>query len=98
MKKYSTVPEFKAGCHCGIVFTSEVGDIKKSIVYNGDTMNTTSRIESECRTYGKEILVSETLINQTVLNENFIAEKVGAVTLRGKSGEITLWTIKEINE
>ena len=95
--EFGVTPEFKAGCHSGIVFTSEVGDLKKSIVYNGDTINTAARIESECRKLGRELLVSEELINQTDINSYFNSEKIGPISLKGKSNNITLFTIMEKN-
>ncbi len=97
LSNFGVIPEFKAGCHSGIVFTSEVGDLKKSIVYNGDTVNTTARIESECRKYEKEILVSEELLNQTDININFISQNVDTIYLKGRSSTITLYTIIENN-
>jgi len=38
LARYGVVPEFKAGLHGGPVVTAEVGDIKKDIVYSGDTV------------------------------------------------------------
>jgi adenylate cyclase len=92
---YGFIPEFKAGCHSGIVFTSEVGDLKKSIVYNGDVVNTASRIEAECRAFKMDLLVSDILIKQTNFNDNYLAEPVGEFLLRGKAENISLWTVKE---
>ncbi|HMS64275.1 MAG TPA: adenylate/guanylate cyclase domain-containing protein, partial [Ignavibacteria bacterium] len=58
LKKFDVYPEFKAGLHCGKVITGEIGDIKKDIVYHGDTVNTSSRIQYECNTHNKTLLIS----------------------------------------
>jgi adenylate cyclase len=43
--------------HCGKVVIAEIDDIKKDIVYNGDVLNTASRIQSVCNKYGERLLV-----------------------------------------
>src|SRR6185295_8019713 len=61
-EKFQLVPGFKAGFHIGPVIAGEVGDIKKAIAFHGDVVNTTSRILSECRPMGKELLLSADLL------------------------------------
>ena len=48
LSKYGRIPEFKAGLHGGEVIAAVVGDIKKELIYNGDVLNTASRIRSYC--------------------------------------------------
>ena len=45
--KYGVLPDFKAGLHVGEVISAQIGDIKREIVYNGDVLNTSARIQ-EC--------------------------------------------------
>src|SRR5678816_2045085 len=42
-KRYSHQPKFKAGIHAGEVTAGFVGQVKKELVYSGDTMNTAAR-------------------------------------------------------
>ena len=58
LRKYNFVPEFKAGANIGYITVAEVGDFKREIAYHGDTINTASRIQSVCNTYGKSFLIS----------------------------------------
>ena len=95
LKKYDVFPEFKAGVHCGSVITGEIGDIKKDIVYHGDTVNTTSRIQYECNAYGKSFLISGVLLDKLNLKERFKSESMGRIKLRGKSEELELFSIEE---
>ena len=43
MKEYGVMPFFKAAAHIGRVTIAEVGVLKRSIAFHGDTVNTTSR-------------------------------------------------------
>jgi adenylate cyclase len=44
-QKYDLLPSFKAGLHIGEATVGEIGVIKKDIVFSGDVLNTTSRIQ-----------------------------------------------------
>ena len=44
-RAYGIVPTFKAALHCGNVTTGEIGVIKKDIIFTGDVLNTTPRIQ-----------------------------------------------------
>ena len=91
--KYGVVPEFKAGIHGGKVIVTAVGKQKKEIVYHGDVLNTTSRIEGKCNELGQKILVSEDILNFVDLNQTFTVEKKGDITLRGKTDKLSLYGI-----
>jgi adenylate cyclase len=94
LRRYATMPTFKAGCHSGVVVTTEVGDLKRGIVHNGDAVNTAARIEAECRRLRKDFLVSDTLYRQTSLPDDVRAADMGEVILRGKSRALRLWSVE----
>ena len=48
LASYGNVPKFKGGAHVGSVVVTEVGKLKKELVYHGDVVNTTSRIIGKC--------------------------------------------------
>ena len=83
-------PEFKAGVHLGKVITAQIGDLKREIVYNGDVLNTTSRIQHECNKYQRDCLVSGTLMNRLKQINGFQCERMDTVTLRGKETEVEI--------
>ncbi len=91
--KYGVVPEFKAGIHGGKVIVTEIGKQKKEIVYHGDVVNTTSRIEGKCNELGQKILVSEDVLNNVDLDQEFTVEKKGNIELRGKADKLNLFGI-----
>lgn len=93
LKNFGVKPDFKAGLHFGKVISAQIGDLKREIVYNGDVLNTTARIQSECNTYQRDCLVSGTLMNRLKEMNGFKWEKIGDVTLRGKETEVELFSV-----
>jgi adenylate cyclase len=92
-EKFGLVPEFKAGFHIGKVTTGVIGIIKKDIVYTGDILNTTARIQSECNTYRAKVLISENLLTKLKTDSSYIDTKIGSLTFRGKKKIVELHRI-----
>ncbi|MGZ5190936.1 MAG: adenylate/guanylate cyclase domain-containing protein, partial [Flavisolibacter sp.] len=97
-KNFGVKPEFKAGLHFGKVISAQIGDLKREIVYNGDVLNTTSRIQNECNKYQRDCLVSGTLMNQLTGMNGFEWEKIDTVTLRGKERQIELFSVVDVDK
>jgi len=93
VERFGLVPEFKAGYHIGEVTTGEIGIIKKDIIYTGDVLNTTARIQGECNTYNVELLISDELFNKLSPGDDFQAEEIGTLQLRGKTTPTKLFSI-----
>lgn len=91
--KYGTVPTFKAGFHIGKVTTGEIGYIKKDIIFTGDVLNTTARIEGLCNTYKVDVLVSGQLISMMNPEPDIEIQSIGKNELRGRKEIIELFTI-----
>jgi class 3 adenylate cyclase len=96
LEKYGLVPEFKAGLHCGNVTIGEVGVIKKEIVFTGDVLNTTARIQELCNTYNVRLLVSKKLIDLLQIKNRYLIKAIGEITLRGKSAKDTLYSMERL--
>lgn len=94
--KYGLSPQFKAGLHCGKVTTGEIGILKKEIIFTGDVVNATARIEGLCNQYAVDILISDSLAKQLNFNPYYKAESIGKNTLRGKDGQFELFTLIQI--
>ncbi|WP_405380208.1 adenylate/guanylate cyclase domain-containing protein [Maribacter sp. LLG6340-A2] len=92
---FGIIPTFKAGLHAGTVTTGEIGALKKEIIFTGDVLNTTSRIQSLCNEYQVDILISENLVRAMPQKKSFSLVSIGTVELKGKEKNITLYTIKE---
>jgi adenylate cyclase len=91
--KYDVVPEIKGGIHAGPVVVTEVGKQKKEIVYHGDVLNTTSRIEDMCNELGQKLLISEDLLKYISVDNNFILEEKGSIQMKGKSKGLGLFGV-----
>lgn len=100
MEKYKLTPTFKAALHGGEVTTGEVGTFKKDIVFTGDVLNTTSRIEDKCNEFEAKLLVSSGLVAQLPLNGEFEATEIGNVELRGKLNPVKVHVVSRcfVNE
>ena len=95
--KYGLVPVFKAGVHSGKVITAKIGDLKRVIVYNGDVMNTTSRIQELCNHYNCRLLISSKLLKKLELDESYTSTFIEPVKLRGRKKKVGLFCIDRIN-
>ncbi len=94
-EKYGIVPEFKVGYHYGTVTAGLIGDIKREIVFHGDTVNTAARIRSECSIVKRDLLLSGQLLGQLSISSYLTLESMGKIRLRGKEEEIDLYSIRE---
>lgn len=91
-KHFGLVPSFKAALHCGAVTTGEIGVSKKQIVYTGDVLNATARIQGLCNGYGVDLLISDTLLND--LSVSFLdVIALGNHELRGRQQPVDLFTV-----
>lgn len=94
-RKYGLEPKFKAGAHVGKVMVLQIGQIRRDISYNGDTMNTAARIESQCNDLKQQLLISGDL--QALLNDNknFRYKSVGEIQLKGKRKAVEIFGVKQ---
>ncbi|MFI5237582.1 MAG: adenylate/guanylate cyclase domain-containing protein [Ignavibacteriales bacterium] len=96
LKKYGVHPEFKAALHAGRVSVTWIGTIKKEIVYHGDVLNTTARIQDECNKLQQKFLISEYMVQNVVLPEYLRSEFVGELQLKGKEKKVKIFGLKSI--
>jgi adenylate cyclase len=93
MKYYGVFPEFRAGMDLGVVTVAEIGDIKREIAYHGDVLNTASRLQEQCKKYGKKLLVSEHVKSHLNEQKGFILDDIGEMDLRGKHKSIRVFSV-----
>lgn len=90
-------PTFKSAFHVGEVTTGEIGTLKKEIIFTGDVLNTTARIQGLCNAYNVDVLISEELIKEVKPDGNFQIKPKGIAELKGKEQKMELFTITESN-
>ncbi|MBE8724368.1 adenylate/guanylate cyclase domain-containing protein [Flavobacterium hungaricum] len=92
LEKYNLVPKFKAGMHIGKAVTTWVGKVKKEIVYHGDLLNTTSRIQCKCNDFNHDFVISEVMKN-ALKSSSVTYKQQGEIILRGKAQPLKLFTV-----
>ncbi|MEA3317415.1 MAG: adenylate/guanylate cyclase domain-containing protein [Bacteroidota bacterium] len=95
-RKYNRIPQFKAGIQVGKVMVLQVGQIRKDISYNGDTLNTAARIESKCNEYG-ELLISSDLYNILTDKTEYKFTIKENIKLKGKKKGIDIYKVSQKN-
>ena len=98
LKKFGVYPKFKAGLHGGRVVVTWIGDIKKEIVYHGDVLNTTSRLEEYCKQHNKSLVVSEYILNKIKLAPHLKSSSIDEIQLRGKEKKIKIFDLELIKK
>jgi adenylate cyclase len=90
-REFGTVPRLRAALHAGEVVTGEAGGSRRAIVFHGDVMNTTSRIENLTRTLGRAFLVSEDALARLQDAQAYALEDLGLQALRGREAPMRVY-------
>jgi adenylate cyclase len=93
VQEFGAAINVRAGLHCGPVVTGEMGSVKKEIVFLGDTVNTTARIQDLCRQTGDRVLASAELIDRLELPPGVAKRSLGDLRLRGKGADLSLYAL-----
>ncbi|MDA3900555.1 MAG: adenylate/guanylate cyclase domain-containing protein [Spirochaetes bacterium] len=95
--KYSIIPQFKAGVHCGTVVVGQMGDIKREVAFLGDVMNTTARVIGECNRLNNLYLISKDfkklIEKDDIVKRCYDINSEANIALRGKKHETELFSV-----
>ncbi len=92
-REFGTVPKLRAALHAGEVVTGEAGGARRAIVFHGDVMNATSRIENLTRELGHPYLVSQDALDRMEGTEAYRLEDLGPRALRGKDAAVRVYAV-----
>ena len=91
--EFGTAPRLRAALHGGPVITGEVGGSRRAIVYHGDVMNITSRIEQATRDLKRQFLVSGDAMERLADLGGFAVDDLGLQRLRGRASAIRVYAV-----
>lgn len=92
-REFGTVPKLRAALHAGEVVTGEAGGSRRAIVFHGDVMNATSRIENLTRTLGHSFLVSEDARARMEGTGLYEFTDLGSQALRGREAPLRVYSV-----
>lgn len=96
LQQFGVTPDFKAALHVGEVTTGELGALKKEIIFTGDVLNVTARLQEQCKEYNEDLLLSGELYALLSPDKEWQGIKLDEKILRGKKEGVQLFTIKAI--
>ncbi len=92
-REFGAVPRLRAALHAGPVISGEVGGSRRAIVYHGDVMNTTSRIEQATRDRERQFLVSSDALERLDGVDDYTLEDLGPQRLRGRAAAVRVYAV-----
>ena len=93
-KEFGIIPKFSASINSGKIMVSEVGSVKSEIAFHGDVLNTAARIQKQCKSYKKQLLVTKTFAEQfSPVSDGFKVERLAREKLIGKEKYVEIYAI-----
>ena len=84
VQRFGVQPELRAALHLGEVIAGEVGQVRRAIVFHGDVMNTTGRLEQATREVGCLFIASAQALASLGPPPDIRTHDLGALALRGR--------------
>ena len=92
--RFGIVPDFRGGIDVGMVTITEVGDVKRQIVFHGDVLNTAARLLELCKKRNERLVVSHQVGIEVEQDSNLRAIWQEEVSLRGKREPLKAYGIQ----
>jgi adenylate cyclase len=88
--EFGAAPKIRGSLNFGPVIAGEIGDIKRAIVFNGDTMNAAARLEELSRTVEGGFLAARAAIERLGPALPVAMRDLGAMPIRGRVDAIAV--------
>jgi len=89
-REFGAAPKIRGSLHFGPVIVGEIGDIKRAIVFNGDTMNTAARLEELSRTVDGGFIAARAAIERFDAAMPIVLRDLGDMPIRGRADSIAV--------
>ena len=93
MRDFGAAPRVRGALHVGSVVVGEIGGQKRDIVFHGDVMNTTSRLEQVARERNRRLVASADAVHRLTGVDRYAFEDLGPQALRGRSGPVQVYAL-----
>ena len=93
MRDFGIAPRIRGALHAGPVIVGEVGGRKRDIVFHGDVMNTTARLEQMARELDRRLVISADAMSRLEGAEQFASEDLGDRVLRGRTNPVQIFSV-----
>ena len=95
VQRFGVQPELRAALHVGEVIAGEVGQVRRAIVFHGDVMNTTGRLEQATRDVGCFFIASAEALASIGPSPGIRTHDLGALSLRGRVAPIHAFCVEQ---
>jgi len=92
-REFGVVPRVRGALHAGAVISGEVGKSKREVVFHGDVMNTTSRLEQLTRDLDRSFIVSAEALARLEEREGYVLEDLGERAIRGRAAPVVVYAV-----
>jgi adenylate cyclase len=89
-QEFGAAPKIRGSLNFGPVIVGEIGDIKRAIVFNGDTMNTAARLEELSRTVDGGFIAARAAIERFDAAAPSGLRDLGVMPIRGRADTIAV--------
>ncbi|HXZ50937.1 MAG TPA: adenylate/guanylate cyclase domain-containing protein [Burkholderiales bacterium] len=94
-ERFGVEPQLRAALHLGEVIVGEVGVERRAIVFHGDVMNATARLEQATRDLGCRFIASAEALRALGLPPDLALRDLGALALRGREEPLQAFCVEE---
>ncbi|UPJ50491.1 adenylate/guanylate cyclase domain-containing protein [Bradyrhizobium sp. 200] len=95
LREFGAAPKIRGSLNFGPVIVGEIGDFKRAIVFNGDTMNAAARLEEFSRTVDGGFLAARAAIERFDTAAPIRLRDLGAMPIRGRAHAIAVMGLEE---
>ena len=92
-REFGIAPRVRGALHAGPVISGEVGKTKREIVFHGDVMNTTARLEQLTRDLDRSFIVSADALARLEERDGYVVEDLGERTVRGRAAPVLVFSV-----
>lgn len=96
-QEFGAVPQFRGALHGGRVIVAQIGHIKRAVDFNGDVMNSVSRMLGVCKDLKEDLVVSaEMYARFTASRERFRFGAERTMPVKGRKREVRVHSVERV--